>query len=42
MYVVLLMTIFWVTEALPLPITSLLPMVLFPTFGILVSLRRPS
>lgn len=35
MYVVLLMAVFWVTEALPLPITSMLPMVLFPLMGIL-------
>lgn len=37
MYVVLLMTMYWVTEALPLPITSMLPLVLFPVLGILVS-----
>ncbi|XP_055320042.1 protein I'm not dead yet [Sitodiplosis mosellana] len=35
MYVVLLMTIFWCSEALPLPVTSMLPIVLFPTLGIL-------
>jgi di/tricarboxylate transporter len=33
-FVVILMAIYWVTEALPLGITSLLPVVLFPTFGI--------
>jgi sodium-dependent dicarboxylate transporter 2/3/5 len=37
MFVVLLMSIYWVTEALPLPITGMLPMVLFPVFGILSS-----
>lgn len=39
MYVVLLMSIFWVTEALPLPITSMLPIVLFPLLGILETER---
>jgi sodium-dependent dicarboxylate transporter 2/3/5 len=37
MYVVLLMSIYWVTEAIPLPITGMLPIVLFPVFGILSS-----
>lgn len=37
MYVVLLMAVYWVTEALPLPVTSMLPVVLFPTMGILES-----
>ncbi len=32
--VFLLMGIWWATEALPLPITSLLPLVLFPLFGV--------
>ncbi|TKB45714.1 SLC13 family permease [Thalassotalea mangrovi] len=31
----LLIVVFWVTETLPIPITSLLPFVLFPLFGIL-------
>lgn len=35
MYVVLLMSVYWVTEALPLPITSMLPIVLFPVLGVL-------
>lgn len=35
MYVVLLMSVYWVTEALPLPVTSMLPMVLFPMLEIL-------
>ena len=34
-YVVLLMSAYWMTEALPLPITSLMPMVLFPFLGIM-------
>ncbi|XP_026466617.1 LOW QUALITY PROTEIN: protein I'm not dead yet-like [Ctenocephalides felis] len=35
MYVVMLMSAYWVTEVLPLPVTAMLPMVLFPTMGIL-------
>lgn len=35
MYVVLIMSMYWVTEAIPLPITSMLPMVLFPLLGVL-------
>ncbi|XP_031786139.1 protein I'm not dead yet-like isoform X2 [Nasonia vitripennis] len=34
-FVVLLMAMFWVTESIPLPMTSLLPLVLFPSLGIL-------
>ncbi|KAF7663592.1 hypothetical protein LDENG_00206060 [Lucifuga dentata] len=37
LYVVLLMAVFWCTEALPLAITALLPVCLFPTLGILPS-----
>lgn len=33
-YVVALMATYWMTEALPLAITSLLPIVLFPLLGI--------
>ncbi|MDG2220721.1 MAG: SLC13 family permease [Rubripirellula sp.] len=29
-----LMVVFWITEAIPLPATALLPLVLFPTFGV--------
>lgn len=35
MYVVLIMGVYWVTEALPLPISSMLPIVLFPLMGIM-------
>lgn len=37
MYVVLIMAGFWVTESLPLPVTALIPMVLFPLMGVLDS-----
>lgn len=39
LYVVLLMAGFWVAEALPLPVTALIPMVLFPLMGVLDSDR---
>lgn len=35
MFVVLTMSFYWVTEALPLPVTSMLPIVLFPVLGVL-------
>jgi len=34
-YVVMIMAIYWVTEALPLEVTSLIPMVGFPLLGIM-------
>ncbi|KAB5567313.1 hypothetical protein PHYPO_G00231340 [Pangasianodon hypophthalmus] len=37
LYVVLLMAVYWCTEALPLAVTALLPICLFPTMGILAS-----
>ncbi|XP_062396803.1 solute carrier family 13 member 3 isoform X2 [Sardina pilchardus] len=37
LYVVLLMAVFWCTEALPLAVTAMLPVCLFPTIGILPS-----
>ncbi|XP_029012643.1 solute carrier family 13 member 3 [Betta splendens] len=37
LYVVLLMAVFWCTEALPLAVTAMLPVCLFPTLGILPS-----
>jgi sodium-dependent dicarboxylate transporter 2/3/5 len=33
--VVLLMAVFWITEAIPMAATGLLPLVLFPAFGVL-------
>ncbi|XP_057660926.1 protein I'm not dead yet-like [Diorhabda carinulata] len=38
-YVVLIMCVYWITECIPPPLTSLLPMVLFPLMGILSSDR---
>ncbi len=32
-YVLLVMAVFWVTEPVPLAVTSVLPVVLFPLFG---------
>ncbi|XP_078411084.1 Na(+)/dicarboxylate cotransporter 3-like [Cetorhinus maximus] len=37
LYIILIMAILWCTEALPIAITALLPMSLFPLFGILPS-----
>ncbi|XP_058988939.1 Na(+)/dicarboxylate cotransporter 3 isoform X2 [Mustela lutreola] len=37
LFVILLMAIYWCTEALPLSVTALLPIILFPFFGILPS-----
>lgn len=37
LYVILLMAVYWCTEALPLSVTALLPIILFPFMGILPS-----
>ncbi|XP_043289012.1 protein I'm not dead yet-like [Venturia canescens] len=34
-YVILVMAIYWITECIPLPITSLIPVALFPCLGVL-------
>ncbi|MBN3318875.1 S13A5 protein, partial [Atractosteus spatula] len=36
-YVIILMAVYWCTEAMPLAVTALLPALLFPMFGILES-----
>ncbi|XP_038615202.1 solute carrier family 13 member 2 [Tachyglossus aculeatus] len=36
-YVIIIMALFWCTEALPLAITALLPVILFPLMGIMES-----
>ncbi|TNN01689.1 solute carrier family 13 member 5 [Takifugu rubripes] len=36
-YVIILMAVYWCTEALPLAVTALLPALLFPLFGIMES-----
>ena len=33
-YVVLLMGVYWITESLPVGVTAMLPVLLFPTLGI--------
>ena len=33
-YVIILMAIYWMVEAIPLAITSFLPVILFPLFGV--------
>uniref|UniRef100_A0A4X2JPU1 Solute carrier family 13 member 3 n=1 Tax=Vombatus ursinus TaxID=29139 RepID=A0A4X2JPU1_VOMUR len=37
LFVILLMALYWCTEALPLSVTSLLPIILFPFMGVLPS-----
>lgn len=37
LFVILLMAVYWCTEALPLSVTALLPIILFPFLGILKS-----
>ncbi|XP_007557815.1 solute carrier family 13 member 2-like [Poecilia formosa] len=34
-YVIILMTLYWCTECMPLVVTALLPVILFPTMGIM-------
>ena len=34
-YTILLMAIYWVTEVVPLAVTSLLPLVFYPLLGVL-------
>jgi len=37
LYVVLVMATYWISEVLPLAVTALLPLVLYPTFGVMTS-----
>ena len=34
-YVLILMAVYWMTEALPLPITSIIPVILLPVLGLM-------
>ena len=34
-YIILIMAVFWCTEAISLAVTALLPLVLFPVFGVM-------
>ncbi|XP_078492151.1 solute carrier family 13 member 2 [Ciona intestinalis] len=36
-YIILIMAIYWITEAIPLAVTSLIPLILFPLTGIMTS-----
>lgn len=37
LYAVIIMAVYWVSEAVPLAVTSLLPLVLFPILGVLTA-----
>lgn len=39
LYVILIMAIYWITESLPLSVTALIPLFLFPLFGVLTAKR---
>ena len=36
-YVLLMMSIYWLTEALPIAVTSIIPLLLFPALGVVPS-----
>ena len=35
MYVIVIISVYWVTEVVPISVTALLPLVLFPALGVL-------
>ncbi len=39
-YVLILMAVYWMTTALPLPVTSLIPLIAFPMFGVLSTVSK--
>lgn len=41
-YAIILMALYWCTECIPLAVTALLPVILFPMMGILKSTEVPS
>lgn len=41
-YAIILMALYWCTECIPLAVTALLPVILFPMMGILESTEVPS
>jgi len=36
-FIILVMAVYWVTEALPINVTGLLPVFMFPMFGVMTS-----